>query len=175
MLLLIVISMYDMYKTCKEEQRSCVVTCHAMPTVDSFEWCRNFSSAMRMNVDTLQAKFFSGNENIFCIPPQWHDTESRNPSSSKTKTYLFYIVNVMGADVLATPGTIIFTLLNRINSVPARLRLINVDEREIEDTGINGKSSSSDCDATSFKHVMSLNPMNSLDRKQVHAYNFICL
>ena len=48
-----------------------------------------------------------------------------NPSSSKARTYLFYIVNVMCADVLATQGatasaTIIFTLLNQIHSVPAR-------------------------------------------------------
>ena len=39
--------------------------------------------------------------------------------------HLFYIVNVMGADVLATQGTrasatMIVIMLNRINSVPAR-------------------------------------------------------
>ena len=44
---------------------------------------------------------------------------------SKTITYLFYIVNIMGADVLATQGgrasgTMILTTLNSINSVPAR-------------------------------------------------------
>ena len=42
----------------------------------------------------------------------------------QTKTYLFYIVNNMGADILATQGaraatTIAFTMLNCINSVPA--------------------------------------------------------
>ena len=57
------------------------------------------------------------------ISPHWHDTGSWNPSSSKTRTYLFYIVNIIGADVLATQGawasaTMIFTMLNRINSVP---------------------------------------------------------
>ena len=40
------------------------------------------------------------------IPRYWHDTGSWNPSSSKTKTYLFHIVND--------------TKLNRIDSVPAR-------------------------------------------------------
>ena len=38
------------------------------------------------------------------IPPHWYDTGSWNPSSSKTRTYLFYIVNIMVADVLATKG-----------------------------------------------------------------------
>ena len=47
-----------------------------------------------------------------------------NTSSSKTRTYLFYIVNIMGADVLPTQGvrasaTMIFTMLNWIDSVPA--------------------------------------------------------
>ena len=42
----------------------------------------------------------------------------------QTKTYLFYIVNNMGADILATQGAraatiIAFTMLNCINSVPA--------------------------------------------------------
>ena len=45
------------------------------------------------------------------------------PEGPKTKAYLFCIVNMMAADVLAMPGarasaTIIFTTLNRINSVP---------------------------------------------------------
>ena len=40
-------------------------------------------------------------------------------------TYLFYIVNIMAADGLATQGatasaTTILNMLNRINSVPAR-------------------------------------------------------
>ena len=46
----------------------------------------------------------------------WHS--SWNPSSSKTRTYLFYIVNIMAADGLVTQGArawtiIIFTMLNR--------------------------------------------------------------
>ena len=60
------------------------------------------------------------------IPPHWHDTGSWNPSSSKIITYLFYIVNIMDADVLATqPAFMIMTMLNRINSVLARAGLNN--------------------------------------------------
>ena len=45
------------------------------------------------------------------------------PSSGKTKTYLFYIVNIMGADALVTQAatasaTMIFALLNRIDLSP---------------------------------------------------------
>ena len=54
---------------------------------------------------------------ILVIPPQWHDTGSWNPSSSKTRTCLFHIVNIVGADVLAMQGArasaaMIFTMLN---------------------------------------------------------------
>ena len=43
--------------------------------------------------------------------------------SCKTWAYLFYIVNIMGADVLATQGagastTILLTSVNRNNSIP---------------------------------------------------------
>ena len=43
-----------------------------------------------------------------------------NPSSSKTATYLFHVVNIMGAVALATQGaresaTMIFTMLNPID------------------------------------------------------------
>ena len=37
---------------------------------------------------------------INVIPPHWHDTGIWNSSSSKTKTYLLYIINIMGADVV---------------------------------------------------------------------------
>ena len=63
---------------------------------------------------------------IYIIPPRWHDTGSWNPFSCKTRTYLLYIVNIMGADVLAMHGarasaTLILTLLNwdTCNSFPA--------------------------------------------------------
>ena len=72
--------------------------------------------------------FAEGTKHIFtihAIPPDWHDTGSWHPFSSKKITYLFYIVSIMGAGVLATQGTrasaaIILAMLNQINSVPAR-------------------------------------------------------
>ena len=33
---------------------------------------------------------------------QWYDTGSWNPSSNQTRTCLFYIVNIMDDDVMAT-------------------------------------------------------------------------
>ena len=65
---------------------------------------------------------------IHIIHPHWHDTAFWNPFSHKTTTHLFFIVNTMGADVLATQVvrasvTMILTYLNRDNSVPARLGL----------------------------------------------------
>ena len=39
---------------------------------------------------------------FYVITPHWYDTCTENPSSSKTKTYVFYIVYIMAADVLAT-------------------------------------------------------------------------
>ena len=62
----------------------------------------------------------------FCvIPPYWHAKDNWSPSSHKTRTYLFHIVNIMVADVLTTQGAMasaamILTQLNRDNSVPAR-------------------------------------------------------
>ena len=46
-------------------------------------------------------------------------------SQVKTRTYLFYTVNIMVSDALATQGArvsaiMISTVLDRINSVPAR-------------------------------------------------------
>ena len=61
----------------------------------------------------------------YLIPPHWHDTGSWNPSSCKTRTYLFYIVNIMAADDLSTQGarasaTMILTMLHHIHWVPTR-------------------------------------------------------
>ena len=76
-------------------------------------------------VNPLHTNFFIGNKTyiyILCHSPHWHDTGSWNPFSSKTRTYLFYIVNIMVADVLATQGarasvTMVLTMLNQINAV----------------------------------------------------------
>ena len=59
----------------------------------------------------------------------WYDSGNWNPSSSKTRAYLFHIVNNMAADVLATQGarasaTMILTKVNRGNSVRARERFV---------------------------------------------------
>ena len=84
-----------------------------------------------IHLNPLHAKIFRGTKTYiymiytFCvIPPNWHDTGSWNPSSSKTRTYLLFIVNIMGADVLATQGAraseaMIFSMLNIIDSVSA--------------------------------------------------------
>ena len=52
-------------------------------------------------VNPLRAKFFRGNiKHIFTfhvIPLYWYDTGGWNPSSNKTRTYPFYIVNIMAA------------------------------------------------------------------------------
>ena len=65
---------------------------------------------------------------FYVIPPHWYEKGSWNPSSSKTKTCIFYIVNIMSADVLTTQearssATMIFTMLNQINLVPWMLRV----------------------------------------------------
>ena len=54
---------------------------------------------------------------IHIIPPYWRDAGSWNPFSRKQRTNLFYIENVMGADVLATIGArasaTMFTMLHQ--------------------------------------------------------------
>ena len=58
-------------------------------------------------INPLRAKYFQREQtciNIYVIPPYLHDTGNWNPSSSKTRTYLFYIVNVICADALETQG-----------------------------------------------------------------------
>ena len=60
------------------------------------------------SVNHLRAKLFRGNiKHIFTfyvIPPHWYDTGGWNPSSHKTRTNPFYIVNIMATGVLATQG-----------------------------------------------------------------------
>ena len=56
--------------------------------------------------NNLRAEFFRGIKHKFTFyvnPPHLHDTGSWNHPFSKA-IYLFYIVNIMGADVLATQG-----------------------------------------------------------------------
>ena len=46
---------------------------------------------------------------FYFFASQWYGTISWNPSSCKTRTYLFHIANIMGADVLATQGARAFS------------------------------------------------------------------
>ena len=80
-------------------------------------------------INPLRATFLSEEtKNVFSfyvIPQHWHDTGIWNLSSSKTITYLFYVVNIMRADVLTMQwargsATMIYTILDGIDSVPAR-------------------------------------------------------
>ena len=45
-----------------------------------------------------------GLSSINIIPSHWHDKGGRSPFSCKTRTYLFYRVNIVASDVLATQG-----------------------------------------------------------------------
>ena len=91
-----------------------------------------FKSELMLSTCTLNplcAEFFKGNiklylQFIYIIPLHWHGTGSWNPSTYKTRMYLFLIVYIMGADVLVTQGarastTMISTMSKRNNLVPA--------------------------------------------------------
>ena len=86
-----------------------------------------------MLIDLLRANFCRGNINMqvhfmsFLRFVMMQAVEILLPS--KTRTSLLYIVDIMGADALTTQGaralaTMILTMLNQINSVPARLGLM---------------------------------------------------
>ena len=87
---------------------------------------KHYSHLKQYTLTLYTLNFSEGTKHIFTfydIPPHKCDTFSWNSSLSKTRTYLFYIVNIMDADVLATQGarasaTMILTLLNRSNLVP---------------------------------------------------------
>ena len=83
-------------------------------------------------LNPLYAELFIGYiknvSTIYIIPPHWYDTSSWNCSSCKTRTCLFYIVSVMGANVLAMQGarasaSMIFIMLNGIKFGPCTLRV----------------------------------------------------
>ena len=83
------------------------------------------NTAHLYNILTLYVLYFSEDAHVFAyyfIPPHWHAINIGNPSSCKTRNCLFYIVNVNVADVLVTrvaraSTAMMFTMLNRINSV----------------------------------------------------------
>ena len=94
----------------------------------SFNSLASVDAVASWNLTLYELNFSKGIKTFtfYVIPPHWHDpgTCSWNPSSIKTITYLFYIANIMAADVLVTQGarasaTMIFLILNQINSVPA--------------------------------------------------------
>ena len=79
------------------------------------------------SVYTLRAKYFLGNISYLQFISFLHTdmTQVVYIPPHKISTYLFYIVNIMGTDVLAIQGarasaTMILTMLNRNNLVPAR-------------------------------------------------------
>ena len=55
-------------------------------------------------INPLHAKFIQREQKhlftFYVISPHWYDAGSWNPSSSKTRAYLFYTVNIMAADAL---------------------------------------------------------------------------
>ena len=98
-------------------------------TVDVLSHIQNVHIKFQTDISIKTLLIFQGEQkHIFtfhAIPPYWHDTDSWKPSSGKTRTYIFYVANIMGAEVLATQGasasaTMILTLLNGTNLVPAR-------------------------------------------------------
>ena len=85
-------------------------------------------------LNSSRTKLFIGNVKHISIshiiPPNWHNRSSWNGSLFKTRTYLFYIINIIGADVLATPrtrtsATMVFTMLHWNYSIPVRQWLIS--------------------------------------------------
>ena len=76
----------------------------------------------------LRAKFFRGNKNIYLHFISFLHIDKAQVvqivSQVRQGLTLFYIVNIMGADVLLTQGArassaMIFTMLNQINLVPS--------------------------------------------------------
>ena len=84
----------------------------------------SYASIVDVHFNPFHAKFFRGNKNIYLHFMSFLHMDMTQVV--EILPHLFYIVHTMSADVLATQGarassTMIITLLNRINSVPARL------------------------------------------------------
>ena len=115
---------YTLQNDKKKRQSNTVMVMFAWQTC----WCQKpwhpagqILTLYMLNFQREQKHIFT----FYVIPPHWHNTSSWNPSLSKTRTYLFYIVNIMAADVLVTEGarasaTMILTQLYWDNSVIAR-------------------------------------------------------
>ena len=54
--------------------------------------------------ETLNVQIFQSKHKqvftFYAIPPHWHAIDNWSPSLYKTRTYQFYIINIMAADVL---------------------------------------------------------------------------
>ena len=64
-----------------------------------------FEKRVTSLINPLRAKFFRGNIKIYLhyvISSHWYNAGNWDPPSNRTRTYLFYIVNIVAADVLAT-------------------------------------------------------------------------
>ena len=89
---------------CKSDVFNWSVACRSCFPPENFQLTIQYTKGWF----NLRAKFFRGNiKHVFTfyvIPPHWHAKDNWNPSPYKTRTYLFYIVNIMVADVLATQG-----------------------------------------------------------------------
>ena len=74
---------------------------------NTFTHCKQLKPFLRQ-IEIITHILIWGNiKHIFTFsffPPHWYDTSGRNPSSNKTRTHPFYIVNFMTAGVLATQG-----------------------------------------------------------------------
>ena len=99
----------------------CALKCWDRDKASAFFYRWHFAT---LTFDSMPTDFFYYILSNFIVQ-HWHDTDSYNPSSCMTRTYLFCIVNIVGTDVLARQGaresaTMILTVLSRIDSVPAR-------------------------------------------------------
>ena len=91
---------------CASSDHIMVESCRSQNNYTGFcHWKRSAETVYGMD-DSLRAIWNKNNNvsTIYIISPHRHDTCGWNAFSCKTKTYLFYIVNSMGADGLGRRG-----------------------------------------------------------------------
>ena len=108
--------------------------CLSQGIIPVYEAIKNLCSFFTVNISHLTfylltcAELFIGNWKMYIQFISFLHTDMAqvvgNLLLCKTRNYLFYTVNIMSADVLMTQGArastpMIFTMLNRINSVHA--------------------------------------------------------
>ena len=116
---------------------------HAPRSVDTGKWQLKYTPCLIQVTDNAHItqcwyRQMTINTHIVLmqVTDNQHTHSSWNPFLCKTSTYLFYIFNIVAVGSLATQGasasaTMMFTLLNRINSVPARKGLTYTHRRPI--------------------------------------------